>query len=97
MVIFAQNADRQKKFSVDILELDIVIQLTTDKSKESGLKRQPTKCLLNGAVMCYSKCYLRSIFSFMGQDAASKSHHCANTNVGGHTRQERLYQLTQDI
>jgi hypothetical protein len=43
MVIFAQNADRQKKFSVDILELDIVIQLTTDKSKESGLKRQPTK------------------------------------------------------
>ncbi len=32
---------------------------------------------------CYSKCYLRSTFGFVEQDAASKSHHCANTNVGG--------------
>lgn len=31
------------------------------------------------------KFYLRSTFSFRGQYAASKRHHCRNTNVGGHT------------
>jgi hypothetical protein len=43
---------------------------------------KPTACFCNGAVTSwYLKFYLRSTFGFVGQDAASKRHHCRNTNV----------------
>jgi hypothetical protein len=40
-----------------------------------------TKCLRNGAVTCKFKVLSSFNVWFRGQDAASKAHHCANTNV----------------
>jgi len=44
----------------------------------------PAKCFCNGAVPVKFKFYLRSTFLCRGQDSASKTHHCRNTNVVRH-------------
>ncbi len=58
--------------------------LTSDLLDNGKRNRQrPTKCFCNGAVTSWFK--VLSSFNaivFVGQDAASKAHHCANTNVG---------------
>ena len=41
-----------------------------------------TKCLRNGALTCSPKFISSFNVWCRGQDAASKPHHCANTNVG---------------
>ena len=61
------------------LHLALTLLLTRVSVKEPG---QQNVCAMVRCCVAQSF-YLRSTFGFVGQDAASKSHHCANTNVGG--------------
>jgi hypothetical protein len=59
---------------------------------------RPTKCLRNGGVTCKFKVLSSFNVWFRGQDAASKAHHCANTNVVGKlARQLRQLMTDQQI
>ncbi len=72
-------------FNFDFDESPLIMCYTNGGLIGKGVIRQSVWQI--GAVTCYSKCYLRSTFWCRGQDAASKSHHCANIHVSANALQ----------
>jgi hypothetical protein len=59
------------------------LRQVVDKKVTVDAPEPTTKCLRNGALTCSPKFISSFNVSCRGQDAASKPHHCANTNVVG--------------